>query len=211
MGLYTSEGEIATLAVTDETGTSLQGLQDAATIKGMKSIGVKNVDINQLQTYNILVLNIDDTDHFVVYLNKNSTTVTIFDPNLGLISMNMTQFQTFYNAGGETVFILNTTTIPLDATQLSSTEMGEIKALSHWGYAWHIRIRGWTQWDPYTITIPMIKFYLQQVWIPTYTIGWSWLQWTVQRHWQLELRWYTYLWSYTSYKPIYHHPNHTTI
>ena len=163
MGLFTSESEIAQLAGTDETGTSLKGLQDAATTKGMNSVGAKNVDINQLQPYNILVLNIDDTNHFVVYLSQNSTSVTVFDPNLGLISMNMTQFQTFYNAGGETVFILNSTIIPTGATRLSSTEMAEIKALWHnekvvkWRYI-PPQIVWYTQTIDYTIWYPVLDY-----------------------------------------------------
>ena len=173
LGGYTNEGEIAQLAGTDETGTNLQGLKKAADKKGIKDvIGAKNVDINQLKPYYILVLNIDDTNHFVVYLNKTTDTVTVFDPNLGIIFMNMTQFRTFYKAGGQTVFILNSTTLPVGATAVTQKEMEDTKAL------WHtITLRGgyWDAGYSYktsaitrttkTITVNYRKFVLT---------GWSW-------------------------------------
>ena len=58
MDFYTNEGEIAKDAKTDETGTSLAGLKDAATKRGILTIGVKGVTLDQLKPYNILVLNI---------------------------------------------------------------------------------------------------------------------------------------------------------
>ena len=184
LGGYTNEGEIAQDAKTDETGTSLAGLKDAATKKGMPVVGAKNVDISQLKPYNILVLNIDDTNHFVVYLSHNSTTVTVFDPNLGKISMNMTQFNTFYDAGSQTVFILNTTITPPGAIQLSNTEMSEIKAL--WRTIRTMKLRyippkvvWYTKIIDYTVWYPVLDYsyypgYSVTWWGRTYNVGAGW-------------------------------------
>ena len=204
LGGYTNEGEIAQDAKTDETGTSLAGLKEAATKKGMPVVGAKNVDINQLKPYNILVLNIDDTNHFVVYLSHNSTTVTVFDPNLGKISMNMTQFNTFYNAGSQTVFILNTTTLPNGATTLSNTEMNEIKALWYTVTFKRLAFEWITLSIPinidHTIWYPYPKFsyypgYSVTWWGRTYNIGATWYisgyemrSYTVHYHYTLTIR-----------------------
>ena len=86
-GLITSEDQIGYLAGTDETGTTLYALKDVAIQLGIDKNKVNGVKLttDQLQKNNIAVLKIGNINHYVVIENINSTTVSLFDPNLGNI------------------------------------------------------------------------------------------------------------------------------
>ncbi|MGC9517427.1 MAG: pseudomurein-binding repeat-containing protein [Methanomicrobiales archaeon] len=83
MGIYTTEAELAKMAKTDSTGTSLLGLKDAANAKGINAYGYE-LSVEQLQPNYIVVLKINGYDHFDVMQSIISDTVTLFDPNLGI-------------------------------------------------------------------------------------------------------------------------------
>ena len=204
MGFYTNEGEIAKQAGTDETGTSLQGLKDTAKnwIDVNRIIGAKDVRIDQLKPYNIVVLNIDDTNHFVVYISNTTTIITVFDPNLGVLNMTMDKFSEFYNAGGQTILIINGT-LHKDATLLSPDEMRDIKALSHLSRigSWWEPPKIWVSWVPasYNFSVP----YLAYRWVPGYTIGYGWASVTVRGYNWPYIAWRTV--TYHFYLPVLHY------
>lgn len=169
MGIYTTESELAQIAKTDETGTSLQGLKDAANAKGINAFGYE-LSLAQLKPDYIVVLKINGYNHFEVIQNITNTTITLFDPNLGIIQMNLTTFNDLYTGYA---FVLNET-IP-GAAQLTDDQMRNIKGLWHTvrtiKWRWHpgewktyIRVidrsipyptliwsyhRGWTMWTPW--------------------------------------------------------------
>ena len=95
LGIYTTEAELAQLAGTDETGTSLYGLKTAAQSKGVNAVGAR-LTIDQLQPNYLVVLDIDGTKHFEIIRNITNTTVYLFDPNLGDLEMTREKFNTLY-------------------------------------------------------------------------------------------------------------------
>ncbi len=160
IGIYTTEAEMAKIAGTDETGTSLYGLKTAALAKGATAIGVR-LTTSQLQTNNIVVLSINGVNHFEVVQNITNTTVYLFDPNLGNIEMTLNKFNELYIG----VALLINQQAPANATLLTDDEMRNIKG------NWHTEIRlhsvwhhPWIQWVPYKIHI--------NVWIPYITLRW---------------------------------------
>jgi ABC-type bacteriocin/lantibiotic exporter with double-glycine peptidase domain len=74
IGIYTTEAEMAKIAGTDETGTSLYGLKTAAQAKGATEIGVR-LTTSQLQTNNIVVLSINGVNHFEVVQNMEKSLI----------------------------------------------------------------------------------------------------------------------------------------
>ena len=76
LGIYTTEAELAQLASTDETGTSLYGLKQAALNKGVTAIGAR-LSIDQLQPNYLVVLNIDGTQHFEIIRNITNMVVQV--------------------------------------------------------------------------------------------------------------------------------------
>jgi parallel beta-helix repeat protein len=169
IGIYTTEAEMAKIAGTDETGTSLLGLKHAANAKGINAYGYE-LTVEQLQTNYIVVLKINGYNHFDVIQNITNDTVTLFDPNLGIIQMNLTTFNELYTGYA---FVLNEE-IP-GAVQLTDNEMSGIKGL------WHtVRTIKWrwhpAEWRYYTIVIDR--------YIPYPVIRWSYFPgWTIWTPW----------------------------
>jgi parallel beta-helix repeat protein len=168
MGIYTTEAELAKLAKTDSTGTSLLGLKNAANAKGINAYGYK-LTVDQLQPNYIVVLKINGYNHFEVIQNITNDTVTLFDPNLGIIKMNRTTFNELYIG---CAFVLNELG---GAVPLTDNEMSSIKGL------WHtIRTIQWRwhpgEWRSYTIVIKRYIPYPVLTW--SYYPGWTiWTPW----------------------------------
>lgn len=117
-----------------------------------------------------MVLDIDRTNHFEVIQNITNTTITLFDPNLGIIQMNLTTFNDLYTGYA---FVLNET-IP-GAAQLTDDQMRNIKGL------WHtVRTIKWRwhpgEWKTYTKVIDRSIPYPTIIW--SYHRGWTmWTPW----------------------------------
>ncbi len=166
MGIFTTEGEIAKLAGTDETGTSLYGLKIAAQSKGVTAIGAR-LTIEQLQPNYLVVLDIDGTKHFEIIRNITNTTVYLYDPNLGNIQITREKFSTLYTG----VALIINGQAPGNATILTDDEMRNIKAL------WHrVQIGAW--WEPphfyitwKTVTRSISLPYIHLSWVPVYNWG----------------------------------------
>jgi len=169
LGIYVTEAELAQIAGTDYTGTSLLGLKNAASAMGINAFGYE-LSIEQLKPNYIVVLRIDGYDHFVVLENITADIVTLFDPNLGIIEMDLNTFNDLYTGYA---FVLNET-IP-GAVQLTDDQMSNIKGM------WHtVRTIKW-RWHPpeiktYTISINISIPYPVVLW--SYHRGWNiWTPW----------------------------------
>ncbi|MDP3485512.1 MAG: cysteine peptidase family C39 domain-containing protein, partial [Methanobacteriaceae archaeon] len=127
MGLNATEENLANWAGTDETGTSMWGLVQAANKTGLTAYGLR-LSIDQLKTDYIVVLSIDDNKHYAIIRNITNSTVYLIDPNLGNIEMNLTDFNNAYT--GYALVINNTTEI--NGTLLNNDTMKEIKGLYHY-------------------------------------------------------------------------------
>jgi len=195
MGIFTSEAEITQLAGTDQTGTSLYGLQQATINKGLTATGVR-ITADQLQPDYIIVLNINDQNHYEIIKSINSTTVILIDPNLGQIEMTRTQFQELYTG----IALIINNTIPSNATILTENEMKDTKAMLRKvliGVS-RIQIGGY-----YTVTWKKTPYkvpYTVWKWIPT-TKMWGWL--TIPGHYMPYVAWKSIWVPVIKYTPIY--------
>lgn len=164
LGIFTTEAELAQIAKTDQDGTSLLGLKNAAKSKGVNAFGYE-LSVGQLKPDYIVVLKINGYNHFDVVQNVTNETVTLFDPNLGLIQMDLSTFTKLYTGHA---FVLNET-IP-GAMELTDDQMQDIKGL------WHtIRTMKWRwhpgYWTTYTKVIDEEIPYPVVVW--SYHHGWT--------------------------------------
>ena len=210
MGIFTTEAELAKIAETDETGTSLYGLKIAAQSKGLTAIGVR-LTIDQLQPNYLVVLNIDGTKHFELIRNITNTTVYLFDPNLGNIEMSREKFNELYIG----VALIINGQAPANATILTDDEMRNIKGM------WHYKKIAHTYWIPgyYKISYRWVGFsfsvpYVYFKWVPSYKM-FGWLR--IPGHYEPRIGWkriYTGFWlpvikyvkprkvTYYTYEPV---------
>ena len=192
-GLITSEDQINYLAGTDETGTTSYALKDVAVMLGIdknKVNGVK-ITLDQLQKNNIAVLKIGNINHYVVIENINSTTVSLFDPNLGNIEMNRDKFNKLYTG---TALLINQTTTT--GTILTDTEMKNIKAQDWVQQGGYYTYRYYTTWKKITISLPYIKIIQVPVYAWGHYIGsvpWGQLAW-YQKNYYLPIPHITRTW-----------------
>jgi len=202
MGIFTSEAELSQLAGTDQTGTSLYGLQQAAINKGLTATGVR-ITADQLQPDYIIVLNINDQNHYEIVKSINSTTVLLIDPNLGQIEMTRTQFDQLYTG----IALIINDTIPTNATILTENEMKDIKAMQHKVLIYEKRIYLWPggwyihHFEKKTIKVP----YIIWKWIPA-TKMWGWLP--IPGHYMPYIGWKTAtIWSpvWRYHTPVYYY------
>lgn len=188
LGIFATEAELAELAGTDETGTSLEGLKNAAHQKGTTTeIGATLSSINQLEANYIVVLTINGHYHFDVVQSVNANTITLFDPNLGIIELSQDKFNELWDT--KIAFIVNDT-LPPGATPLDD-ESWNIKAM---GYQWVTHsywVDGYYYWDwEYAGTIWIPQIHVE--WVPTYWIfGYYnvWIDCYPQDIWYPVLRW----------------------
>lgn len=177
LGIMATEVELAELAGNDETGTSLYGLKTAALAKGATTVIGARLSTDQLETNYIVVLSIDGHNHFDVVQSINGNTITLFDPNLGIIELSIDKFNEIYTG---VAFIVNDT-VPPGTITLTDDEMLNIKAM---GYQW-VTHSYWVNghyefyWEKRTVSIP----YPYLAWVPTYWIF---------GYYELRIGWFTY-------------------
>ena len=138
-GINVTQDQIATLAGTDENGTTMYGLAQAAQAEGLFAEG-RNLSVNQLESSNIMYLTIGE-GHYSVIKNITNTTVYLADPVLGNINMALEDFNAIYS-GNALVITNDTNNTQLDmGTVLTDEETQNIKGVG-WvstllGKAWY--------------------------------------------------------------------------
>ncbi|MCK9151175.1 cysteine peptidase family C39 domain-containing protein [Methanobacterium alcaliphilum] len=95
MGINCSEQEIANIAGTDETGTSMYGLMCAARSKGIDAVGMR-VDIELLKRMDIVFLNFGGKFHYSVIDRVEDKAVFLADPALGRVELTKEYFKKLY-------------------------------------------------------------------------------------------------------------------
>ncbi len=169
IGINTTEEEITTLAETDENGTKMSGLVQAAQHKGLNAIGAR-LTKNQLRTDYIVVLTINGYDHYDIIRNVTDEMVYLIDTNLGYIEMTSDKFNELYT--GNALVILNNTNGTLsNATLLDNETMQNITAM---GYVW--------RWKK--VWIPSYS-YRYRVWVDTSHYVWKkYIYFIYDPHWE---------------------------
>ncbi len=118
-----SQDQLATLAGTDETGTTMYGLVQAAQDEGLTVEGLE-LPVDQLEPGNIVYLTINGVGHYSVITNITNTIVYLADSDFGNINMTLADFTAEYN--GYALVITNGTPLS-NGTILTTGEMQNIK------------------------------------------------------------------------------------
>ena len=118
-----SQDQLATLAGTDESGTTMYGLVQAAQDEGLTAEGLE-LSVDQLEPGNIVYLIINGVGHYSVITNITSTMVYLADSTLGNINMTLANFTAIYS--GYALVITNGTNTQ-NGTVLTNDEMENIK------------------------------------------------------------------------------------
>jgi uncharacterized protein len=105
VGIGCTEHDLALLAGTDETGTTMYGLMQAARKRGLNARGVrKNAD--NLRISDIVFLNMDGKTHYSVIHHLGEKSVILADPSLGEIELKTDEFLKIYS--GNALVIMGT-------------------------------------------------------------------------------------------------------
>lgn len=120
LGINTTESELADLAGTDESGTTMYGLVQAAQVKGLKATGMK-LFINELKKNDIVFLNTVEAAHYSVVKEVTNESVKLADPSLGNIEMSKANFNEIYMGN---VLVINGHNV-LSENLFNSTEDGK--------------------------------------------------------------------------------------
>ena len=95
LGIGTDVGTITSLAGTTDQGTSFYGLVQAAKQFGVDLTGLK-LDSSQLQSGDIVLLNIGGISHYSIILGKIGDHVILQDPFLGTVILSLDKFNKYY-------------------------------------------------------------------------------------------------------------------
>ncbi len=120
MGISATEQELATLAGTDESGTTTYGLAQAAKAKGLNAVGMR-LSIGELKKNNIVYVTIDGGPHYSVVKEVTEGSVLLADPSLGNIEMSKEKFSEVYSGNALVISDSNTQTYELNSTQATGT------------------------------------------------------------------------------------------
>jgi len=143
MGFNVTEHELKVLAGTDETGTSMYGLAQAARSKGLSAAGMR-LSIGELRPNMIVHVIKDGTPHYSVVKEVTNESVRLADPSLGNIELTREKFNEIYtgnalvitdpnmeapdaNSSIETSANNITDTVSVQLENLTAVEMESIK------------------------------------------------------------------------------------
>ncbi|MEL7670783.1 cysteine peptidase family C39 domain-containing protein [Methanobacterium sp.] len=124
-----TQDQLATLAGTDGTGTTMYGLAQAAQSEGLFAYGM-SLSVDNLQSGNIVYLTIGEGQYSVI-TNITNKTVYLADPSIGNINMTMANFKVAYS--GDALVITNNSNDKqlASGTILSNEEMQKIKGMRY--------------------------------------------------------------------------------
>ena len=112
LGINTTEQELAILAGTDESGTTMYGLVQAAQSKGVNATGVR-LSVNKLKKNDIVVLIINEVVHYSVISKITFCGVKLSYPSLGNIIISKKEFKKIYSGNAIVINNLNSSVIDL--------------------------------------------------------------------------------------------------
>ena len=215
LGINVTQDELAYYAETDETGTSMYGLIQAAHEKGLIVKGLK-LAVNQLEKNNIVYLTMNGNGHFSVIKDITDTTVYLADSDFGNINMTLENFTMAYlqdTLYGYTLVVTNNSNNPQlsNSNTLTYEEMQSIvgtyyyyyKTYSwryYWTYKWvKIPARNYYVAKNYTkkVTVHIKGQWWKGTYIGAYTVTYYGHTMTIYSHWGKMLvkvwykHWYT--------------------
>jgi parallel beta-helix repeat protein len=129
MGFNVTDTEIADLAGTDKSGTTMYGLVHAAQVKGLNATGMI-LPVNQLKPNYIVLLTVDGLYHFSVIKDINDTMVLLADSAFGNINMTLESFTAQYSGY---VLVTTNSTNTANGTLLTNEQMKTIVGTNGYG------------------------------------------------------------------------------
>lgn len=128
-GINATQDQIAALAGTDGTGTTMYGLAQAAQSEGVFAEGM-SLSVNHLESGDIVYL-IIGKGHYSVITNITNKTVYLADPDFGNINMTMNDFKAVYS--GDALVITNNSSDKqlTSGIKLTNEKMQKIKGMGY--------------------------------------------------------------------------------
>lgn len=147
LSINVSQDVLAAIAGTDENGTTMYSLAQAAQKQGLTVKGLK-LKVNELNPWNIVYLNMDNRGHYSITTSITDTIVYLADTDSGNINMTLADFTAAYvqnktdGYGYALVMTNNSTNSQLYNTNtLTDNEMKAIKGtgsiISEWNNGWN--------------------------------------------------------------------------
>lgn len=125
MGVNATQDELASLAETDKSGTSMYGLAHATQVKGLDATGAI-LSVDQIKpNYIVLLLTVNGL-HYSVITRITNTTVYLADSSFGNINITLEDFKTVYS-GYSLIISHNSTSNTVNGTVLTNEQMQNIK------------------------------------------------------------------------------------
>ena len=139
LSINVSQDVLAANAGTDENGTTMYGLAQAAQKQGLIIKGLK-LRVNELEPWNIVYLTLDNIGHYSITTSINNTTVYLADTDFGNINMTLADFTAAYvqnktNGYGYALVITNNSTNPQLCNNNTLTD-DEMKSIKGTGMGW---------------------------------------------------------------------------
>lgn len=119
LGINTTEQELSILAGTDESGTTMYGLVQAARAKGVNAIGIK-LSVNELKKNDIVVLISNGIVHYSVIDKITYCSVKLADPSRGYIILSKNEFKKIYS--GNALVINNLSSSVMNLSNLTENK-----------------------------------------------------------------------------------------
>lgn len=113
LGINVTEQELAILAGTDESGTTMYGLVQATRAKGINATG-RRLTVNELEKNSIPVLVINGVVHYSVVNEITRYSVKLADPSLGNVMMPKIEFKKIYTGNALIITNLNSSVLNLN-------------------------------------------------------------------------------------------------
>jgi predicted double-glycine peptidase len=143
LGINATEQELAILAGTDESGTTMYGLVQAAGAKGVNATGIR-LSVNELKKNDIIALNINGIVHFSVINEIKYCGVKLADSSLGNFIISKKEFKKIYSGNAlvinnsnwsvmnlsnltESKTVINSSNLQLDDKIMKNNSMQSIK------------------------------------------------------------------------------------
>ena len=127
MGINSTEEELKVLAGTDETGTSMHGLSEAAKAKGLSATGMK-LSVDDLRPNNIVHVILDGEGHYSVVREVTNESVYLADPSKGNIELSREKFSEIYS--GNALVITNPQEVNQTTEQVNNTDTSSAENLT---------------------------------------------------------------------------------
>ncbi|MGB9937641.1 MAG: right-handed parallel beta-helix repeat-containing protein [Methanobacterium sp.] len=191
LGVNVSQDTLATIADTDEEGTTLYGMVQAAQKYNVfvKSLKLK---VNELKKGNIVYITTEGVGHYCIITSINDSIVYLADTDLGNINMTLDEFTEAYvqniTTGYGYVLVITNNSSDLQLSNNNTIYTDDLKAIkgtSYWKYLYMVHVMGYTKYNPLIISIAYnlkrITRFSKSNLVKAQAI-YNWMRWNIKYH-----------------------------